>query len=64
MSGGGGLRRTREPKWKTEGGVGVGSGGMLDFNPSKMTGKAFINRKLNVCFQMFNAVVIGPLNSV
>ena len=46
------------------GGGGVGSGGMLDFNSSKMTGDAFINRKLNFCFQMFNAVFIGPLNSV
>ena len=41
-----------------------GAGGMFDFNSSKMTGNAFIYRKLNFCFQMFSAVFIRPLNSV
>ena len=57
-------RQSSQCTWSQYDGRGGGSGGMLDFNSSKMTGNAFINRKLNFCFQMFNAVFIGPLNSV
>ena len=61
LGGGGGAKDEGDSQ------IGIGGGTMLeifDFNSRKMTGNAFINRKLNFYFQMFSAVAIGSLDSL